>query len=82
MSPTHHHSTTTTSRLSSSLTPPDEEGKRREAMAVVGVLALQGSYNEHLAGTEPRFPSSPSLHHALLAPVAVSLIYFARGVGG
>lgn len=51
-------------------------------MAVVGVLALQGSYNEHLAGTEPRFPSSPSLHHALLAPVAVSLIYFARGVGG
>jgi len=24
-------------------------------MAVVGVLALQGSYNEHLAGTESDF---------------------------
>jgi len=26
-------------------------------MAVVGVLALQGSYNEHMAGTESDFVS-------------------------
>jgi hypothetical protein len=37
--------------------PRSAEQGREEAMAVVGVLALQGSYNEHMAGTESDFVS-------------------------